>query len=462
MPPFSELPEIRVKTYAAQNFILSTDVSSFYHSIYTHSIPWALHGKALAKQNRDRNDPTVFGNAIDFFVRQSQDGQTKGLPVGPDTSRIISEIILSAVDEEYQASAGHLVKSGFRYVDDMFYCFDTIEDSELALSLLKRSLKAYELEVNSTKTKTINATDFNEDVWPYLINRIKIESRGEDQRRSLSSFFALAIQVAKEYPHESIGNYAIKLTTNTLVEKRNWELYESFLIRLARESTNSIDTVVKIICTYASIDCKISDNVAKFVNATIVEHARLKHHFEVSWVLWLALSLKITVEPLAVDALSELPNSVCALLAFHLQQENLLSKPLDVTGWLANIDKDTLYKEHWLLVYEAGSRGWLGAAALNAVQTDSFFSAMQTEKVSFYDEKAFNQPLKIPHISRQIALQQLFHKKGLLPGRVFIPKEKGAARKSSTYQSLGSDYGGEEIGMSLSLEPPDDDFDLDS
>ena len=41
----------------------------------------------------------MFGNAIDFFfVRQGQDGQTIGIPVGPDTSRIISELILKLID----------------------------------------------------------------------------------------------------------------------------------------------------------------------------------------------------------------------------------------------------------------------------------------------------------------------------------------------------------------------------
>jgi hypothetical protein len=37
--------------YAAR-YVLKTDVARFYHSIYTHSIPWVIHGKAAAKKKQ--------------------------------------------------------------------------------------------------------------------------------------------------------------------------------------------------------------------------------------------------------------------------------------------------------------------------------------------------------------------------------------------------------------------------
>jgi Reverse transcriptase (RNA-dependent DNA polymerase) len=444
MPPFSDLPEHRVKAYAAQQTILSTDISSFYHSIYTHSIPWALHGKSLAKRNRRRDDKNVFGNMIDFLVMQCQDGQTKGIPVGPDTSRVISEVILSAVDEAFHASVGGTLKSGFRYIDDMFYCFTSSAEAEKALSILKSTLREYELEVNSTKTKVQNALEFNEEVWPYVINRTKIEHSGEDQKRSLAAFFAFTIQTAKENPHESISNYALKYTTKYLIDSKNWDLYEAFLIRTARESTNSIDVIVKIIATYVSIGREITPNVQSFINATIIEHAPLGHHFEVSWVLWLALSLKVELSPAAVDALSALPNSVCCLLGLHLYQEGLLSKGMDVSGWLGTVTSDSLFKEHWLLVYEAGVRGWLGQDAADAVRSEPFFFAMQNAQVSFYNDKAFNRPLKVPGIEFTLASKVRAQRNGWLPGRVYFPKRK-SEQTEETYESLGADYGDDEV-----------------
>src|SRR5438105_2878527 len=49
----SESPEslkfIRAQARASARYVLRTDIARFYPSIYTHSIPWALHSKATAK-----------------------------------------------------------------------------------------------------------------------------------------------------------------------------------------------------------------------------------------------------------------------------------------------------------------------------------------------------------------------------------------------------------------------------
>ena len=72
--------------------MLTTDLSRFFPTIYTHSVPWAFHSKSVAKKNKN---PTLkyFGNLLDLALRQAQDGQTIGIPIGPDTSHMIAEAI---------------------------------------------------------------------------------------------------------------------------------------------------------------------------------------------------------------------------------------------------------------------------------------------------------------------------------------------------------------------------------
>jgi hypothetical protein len=43
-------PEVSTAT-GSGSFVLISDVSQFYPTLYTHAIPWALHGKAYAKAN---------------------------------------------------------------------------------------------------------------------------------------------------------------------------------------------------------------------------------------------------------------------------------------------------------------------------------------------------------------------------------------------------------------------------
>ncbi len=68
--PHSELPRIRLTSLSRFTFCLVADVSRCYYSIYTHSIPWAIHGKAAAKLDTNPSSATVFGKRLDYVVRQ--------------------------------------------------------------------------------------------------------------------------------------------------------------------------------------------------------------------------------------------------------------------------------------------------------------------------------------------------------------------------------------------------------
>lgn len=59
-------PELRAETWRGQKFVLRADVSQFYSSIYTHAIPWALHGKAHAKAHAGQ----TAGDRVDKAVKR--------------------------------------------------------------------------------------------------------------------------------------------------------------------------------------------------------------------------------------------------------------------------------------------------------------------------------------------------------------------------------------------------------
>ena len=139
-------PLERARLRSNSRFILKADISRFYPSIYSHSIPWAIHTKPVAKAN---HSSVLIGNALDQLIRNSQDGQTIGLPIGPDPSLLISEIILSAVDEKIKSN-GDL--KGFRYIDDYEFGFKTFAEAENILGVLQEELNLFELSLNPRKT----------------------------------------------------------------------------------------------------------------------------------------------------------------------------------------------------------------------------------------------------------------------------------------------------------------------
>ena len=67
---FSELYEEKITSAAGFQYALVTDLTSFFPTIYTHTVPWALHTKVIAKQMRKEGTPEYFGNSLD--VRGSE------------------------------------------------------------------------------------------------------------------------------------------------------------------------------------------------------------------------------------------------------------------------------------------------------------------------------------------------------------------------------------------------------
>ncbi|MEF8719478.1 MAG: RNA-directed DNA polymerase [Candidatus Accumulibacter necessarius] len=161
---FDAIPVARARSRTASRYLLTTDLSQFYPSIYTHSIPWALHTKSVAKAKQ--NDYTLLGNVLDLAIRNGQDKQTIGIPIGPDTSLVIAEVILSSVDSRL---GGAITKRGFRYIDDIGCGFRTIAEAEETLGQLQHLIGDLQLQLNPKKTRIIELPSEIEASWvPHL------------------------------------------------------------------------------------------------------------------------------------------------------------------------------------------------------------------------------------------------------------------------------------------------------
>ncbi|MGZ5563535.1 MAG: RNA-directed DNA polymerase [Halobacteriota archaeon] len=144
-----EVETVRLSKLSQYRFIAKTDISRFYHSIYTHSIPWAYHGKEDAKA--DRNN--LIFNKLDEIIRYSQDGQTIGIPVGPDASRMIAEIISIAIDKEYLKRNKNTHCEVVRHVDDIWLGANSHADVEKSLCRYREAIRTFELDINENKTR---------------------------------------------------------------------------------------------------------------------------------------------------------------------------------------------------------------------------------------------------------------------------------------------------------------------
>lgn len=188
----SEKVNRRIHNLVSKRYILQADITRYYPSIYTHSIPWALHTKEVAKANQ--KDDRYYGNVIDRLLRNLQDGQTIGIPIGPVVSLIIQEIVGTAIDDEFKNEYGEGLV-GYRYTDDMEYYFSSLEEAERALNILNKILKNYGLDLNNSKTKITKVPLALESEWVYFFKKYEFRLNKKDEKNRLP----YSIQILKNF-----------------------------------------------------------------------------------------------------------------------------------------------------------------------------------------------------------------------------------------------------------------------
>ena len=140
------------------NKLTKLDISKCFDSIYTHSIGWAILGKETQKQSLDASNQT-FSGWFDKVMRQMNGGETNGIIIGPEFSRIFAEIILQAIDRDLERNLENEDKplrnridyEIFRYVDDYFIFYNEESDRKSIVDQLQISLRKYKLYLNVAK-----------------------------------------------------------------------------------------------------------------------------------------------------------------------------------------------------------------------------------------------------------------------------------------------------------------------
>jgi hypothetical protein len=142
------------------NKLVKFDISKCFDSIYTHSLPWALLNKDSVKDKIELSKNT-FAGIFDEFMQNTNYGETNGIVIGPEFSRIFAELILQQVDKVvenmlwgYNPSIRNRVDyECYRYVDDYFLFYNDENVKDEILKLFKLELREYKMWISESKTK---------------------------------------------------------------------------------------------------------------------------------------------------------------------------------------------------------------------------------------------------------------------------------------------------------------------
>ena len=401
IPSLSELTTVASKKLGRAGFILKADIAQFFPSIYTHSIPWSAHGIEVAKRDQSTNSPTNIFNRLDFFVRNCQRAETRGVLVGPDAFRLISEFLVAGLDTEIFAGIGTYITGAARHVDDYYIGLPGQPEALAALSVLRDALLSFNLHVNDTKTKVMEGIEPLNEVWA---QRLRKESRL--LRRYYSSpaedivlFLNEALSLARELRSDSPVKIALRtLDQIKIYQKPTWDIVEPYLQRSIFHHPHCIDYVALLIAKRAALQEDIDRQGWKDACYDLINrHLPLNHHHETVWLVWLLISANLEISEKLVTALSDNTNAhIRALLVAGFVDARISNRPTFKLGAkLATTD------DNWLLNLVAKSTGFTRANFSGALASE--FQHLSDKKIRLIDFNAHMnsiKPRRVQAISR--------------------------------------------------------------
>lgn len=382
----SERPVKRAELRSAGRFLLKADISRFFPSIYTHSIPWAIMSKANAKTAHALNKlKNTWPDKLDKCSQRINNNQTVGIPIGPDTSRLLAEVLLSTIDVQVADKFHDL--HGMRYIDDYEFVFATRSEAEEVLSYLQHLLSDFELALNANKTAILELPDYLDSPWTSKIRVFVFRHDGvTTQKYDLTGYFDMVFDFFKHFPEEGLLKYAIARLQSEEIDPQNWPFFESILCHCVLIEPACIPQVCDQITYYSAQSFPITKDLwSDCLNRIVLERVPLGQSSEAAWAMWLMKLLDIKLSAKSAKAVGDCEDSVVGLMALGLAATGL-AKFSHLTALNRFCPAAGLYEEQWLLCYQENLMGWLGPnSSRTNLRNDSAFSYLETQNVSFFD-----------------------------------------------------------------------------
>lgn len=371
-------------------FEVKTDVSRYYGTIYTHIIPWIIHTKTVAKSKR--KDITLLGNLLDKNLREGNSGQTLGIPIGPDTSLVIAEIIGCKLDEMVQKKFKTSIK-GFRYIDDYYIYCENQAGAEKVFKFIQSIFTEYQLDINEEKTKISKSPFPFETDWSIELGTFTFRKHPQSQQTDIERFVSLAFKNAKNNPKDSVLNFAISILKNIPLFDESWKLYQSLILKIVLTEPVTLPVVAQILVSHRPKVEKLK--VKSVVENIIKEHTPKGHHFEVAWALWLCKEFEIKLPDNIADLVFNSNDVVSILIALDLRKNGFINSTVSTSHIEVDLTTESLMDEKWLLTYEAITQGWVSTPKIKTIKDNEYFDLLHKHKVQFYDKSKTVTPFKL-------------------------------------------------------------------
>lgn len=380
--------------------VLKADISRFFYTIYTHSIEWAVIGKQRAKEfhtqrrSRKKTGKKHWSALIDIALQACQSRETFGIPVGPDTSRLIAEILLVGIERQTNLGSFLGTTKSARLIDDYFVGFNSVGEAEMAHIELKEALAEFNLQLNDEKTSIHDTKDSLTELWQLKFDELKITRRqAQTQARHIVRLVDTSLYLCKEGGTDRPAVWAARRLARLKPFAENTSLLIDGLFRLGRSYGSAMKYVAEFIFNNQAIfsDDSTRRTTSRFLKQILRFHGAIKNDFEISWALVIVGLLKLKIEKSIFECLPDIPSPVVLTILCHLDERAIIDLSKVAWDWKAELKKSGPNGEYWLPYYEGVKRRWIRDASMTrSVKNHPFLGKLLADDISFIETRIFD------------------------------------------------------------------------
>ena len=320
-----------------KRFQVKTDISNFFPSIYSHAVTWAAVGFATAKANRRRN----WYNQLDACICATKRNETQGTAIGPATSNIVSELILSRIDSQMEQLGFDFI----HYIDDYTAYCTTEEQAQEFIRLLSLRLKEYKLLLNIKKTFISPLPCLDVAGWVSVLTLLL--PRGQVNKYVAENYLDRAQAIAVEEPDGSVLKYAVKallrcglqpgVEYEVLPQILNLAFYHPILLPYLNGPFARVSATNFVFGPH--------------IHEIALENARRRRSDGLCWALFYLVRHRIRIQDNLADAVIDSRDCLAILLLSLSGNPTHRTRIINFANGLNATDAYEL-DQYWLLLYE--------------------------------------------------------------------------------------------------------------
>lgn len=208
--------------------------------------------------------------------------------------------------------------------------------------------------------------------------------RGPSSDAEFQHFFYRVGRVCDAHPDTNVEKYAFQNARASFVRTTNWAKVQSHLIAAYRRNASLVAFLVEItLLRQAERNDVELPKLTEFLEHRLPVLARENRTGEIIWFLFLAARLRVPLSASSVEPLTEIDNSMVALLTAVCANLRLVEGAIDFTRWNSALSGDGLRSSMWLYAYESVGLGINPVPSTAFIEADPYFALLQARKIRF-------------------------------------------------------------------------------